>query len=643
MKVLIDLTDTTGFAPDLGYRVRFEPKRIIGSATVPGRVITPAPVDVELVAGKGETTLEPGPHFCMIRAGNYRDSNPIAFTVPDGTAEMTLRELLEGQFQYDPEVLQEAQQYMVNAREWAKRAEQYKDEVFGFYTDANSIKNHRTAAETAQQKAEAAQRTAEEAAEEGEGHERAALAARQQAGTYRDEANNSKTAAGESAAAALASQNAAAESADTSDRNQKAAKTYQETAWTQRTLAAEAKNAALEAQKGAEAARDASGGHATDANNAADRAANAITQATTQIMSDTTALKDQARASAAEAQGSASSAKASEDAAAKSAASAAESVLGQVPGATTEVRGVVKLAGDLSGTADKPTVPALSLTAPGASLSMMPMAVGWSYAESAPAKTDTGWEFDGTWLKSPDGVNALNVLADWCGETKVEVRGRRRSDGTSVTISSIPAGQAEVHRHVSLTVDMTVYDGIGIAGTWIAGDLEAGCHATLTATPLGKATVEVADVEGLTGELGKKVEKSGIANRVYGTGANGEEISYPLRGSSSPDANSIPLRITGGAIRTGEPTAGDHATTRDYVDAKASATSITVSVLGEDRDGEPFTQDVPLQEFSKGILDRTTDTDSRVDKIEASMPKFELRTTVPSEFEENVVYLIGSF
>lgn len=122
MKVEIDLTDTSGFSPSSGDHVVFEAKNLIGSATEPGRVISTAPVRVNLVSGKGTVTLEPGPHLLRVKARNYRDSAPIAFTVPEGQGSMTLRELLEGSFEYEPSVIQDAQAYTAQARSYAEEA-----------------------------------------------------------------------------------------------------------------------------------------------------------------------------------------------------------------------------------------------------------------------------------------------------------------------------------------------------------------------------------------------------------------------------------------------------------------------------------------------------------------------------------------
>ena len=167
MKVLIDLTDTSGFAPDLGYKITFEAKNLMGSATPPGRVITPSPVVVELEHGKGEVNLEPGTHICMIRAGNYRDSKPITFDVPEKPDEMTFRELLEGQFVYEPSVVLEAQQYFIRTREAKEQAEKVLQEALGIYESAEAIEKavndsatSSKAAEEAQKKSETAQQNA---------------------------------------------------------------------------------------------------------------------------------------------------------------------------------------------------------------------------------------------------------------------------------------------------------------------------------------------------------------------------------------------------------------------------------------------------------------------------------------------------
>lgn len=115
VKVTVDVTDTSGYVNTSTDRVIFRAKNTIGAASVAGRVISTAPVVVELRGETQEVNLEPGPHIVTIRARGYED-NEFHFTVPDDVQELTLRDLLENHFDYDPEKIAEAQRYAVQAK-----------------------------------------------------------------------------------------------------------------------------------------------------------------------------------------------------------------------------------------------------------------------------------------------------------------------------------------------------------------------------------------------------------------------------------------------------------------------------------------------------------------------------------------------
>lgn len=115
VKVTIDLTDTSGYADPIADRVIFRAKFTAGSPSVPGRVISTATASVDLQDGKGEVDLEPGPTIITLRARNYDDST-FDVTVPETDDVLTLRDLLEGDFNYTPEVLGEAQQLLIDTR-----------------------------------------------------------------------------------------------------------------------------------------------------------------------------------------------------------------------------------------------------------------------------------------------------------------------------------------------------------------------------------------------------------------------------------------------------------------------------------------------------------------------------------------------
>lgn len=359
MKVTIDLTNTAGYSPELGYTVKFEAKRLIGSATVPGRVITPAPATVTLKSGKGEITLEPGPHICMIRAGNYRSSNKISFTVPDGIEEMTFRELLDGQFEYDPEVVQEAQQYMIKAREWYQKSEASATRAEKTVGNAEAVLAARTAAEefrdqanTSAVNAAASSVESAQSASDSAAARDAAVAAQEGSETARDTA---VTAQGE----ATASADRAESQAVRSERSADVSRGYNDNAWKARQQSIDAKTEAVAAKDDAVAAKESAQASATDAQSSAAAAAQSEGVATTAATDAAAGVRSELSGLVSTASGHASSAASSAADAAQSAQDAASVVSDGVADASTSMKGKVKLAGDLAGTADAPTVPGL--------------------------------------------------------------------------------------------------------------------------------------------------------------------------------------------------------------------------------------------------------------------------------------------
>lgn len=518
MLVTIDLTDTSGYSPALGDRVEFEAKNLIGSASVPGRVITTAPVKVELESGQGQVSLEPGPHIMRIRARNYRDSAPVAFTVPDEVEEMTLRELLDGSFVYEPNVVQEAQQYFLRTREMAEVATE-QVEIIGGATrvlqaetasatsasDADNSANEaggyaaesKASAEFSQQEADRATEAANTAASDTDAllaqhvaDSRAALAG----------AANSAAEALDSAASSSASATASAGSASASETSRQAAETAKVDAEGAAEFSAEqaddssdsADAAALSATVASDnailsgqnaAAADVSAGNAQDA---ADEAANDVRATLAGYVSDATASKDAAATSE-------TNAAESEDAARQSAIDAAEAVSSGVPDATADSKGKLRLTGDLGGTADAPTVPGLE------------------------GKADTGH------THSSSEVDGLDPVIESVNEATYQPDGstlmRRTSSGRVSVAAPSEAANAANKQYVD--------------------------QAVLT-----------------------KVDTTSTASRLYGTSSAGSQelVQY----ASSATENTIPYRATGGTLQVGEPTDSSHAATKTYVDSSLS-------------------------------------------------------------------------
>ena len=77
-----------------------------------------------------------------------------------------------------------------------------------------------------------------------------------------------------------------------------------------------------------------------------------------------------------------------------------------------------------------------------------------------------------------------------------------------------------------------------------------------------------------------KVDKTASASRIYATGSGGGDVTLPWSYSSTPDA--IPRLGAGGVLNVGNPTGGNHATTKTYVDA---ADALKVSKAGDTMTG----------------------------------------------------------
>lgn len=121
-----------------------------------------------------------------------------------------------------------------------------------------------------------------------------------------------------------------------------------------------------------------------------------------------------------------------------------------------------------------------------------------------------------------------------------------------------------------------VSDGVADASTTMKGKVRLSGDLAGTAdnpTVPGLATKadtghthSVNQVTGLQSELDGKVSAVTDSSRVYGTSSSGTQTAY-LLGGTNVSSGTVPLRVTGGAINTGEPTESSHATTKNYVDS----------------------------------------------------------------------------
>ena len=115
VNISIDVTDLGGEARP-GDKVLFWKPAAAGSSSHAGRVISTAPVDVFLANGKASVPdVEPGSMRVLLQCRGVESQGPIDVTVPDGTGTVTLRSLIESQFEYSPPVVSAVQQAADNA------------------------------------------------------------------------------------------------------------------------------------------------------------------------------------------------------------------------------------------------------------------------------------------------------------------------------------------------------------------------------------------------------------------------------------------------------------------------------------------------------------------------------------------------
>ena len=115
VNISIDVTDLGGEARP-GDKVVFWRPRMGGSATHAGRVISTAPVTVFLADGKATVSdVEPGEMTVLLQCRGVESQGPVTVGVPDGTGTVTLRSLIESQFEYAPPIVSAVQEAADNA------------------------------------------------------------------------------------------------------------------------------------------------------------------------------------------------------------------------------------------------------------------------------------------------------------------------------------------------------------------------------------------------------------------------------------------------------------------------------------------------------------------------------------------------
>ena len=412
VNVSIDVTDLGGEARPGDKVVLWKPAAA-GSATHAGRVISTAPVDVFLANGKATVPdVEPGDMRVLLQCRGVESQGPIPVTVPDGTGTVTLRSLIESQFEYAPPIVSAVQeaadnaaaseraaiQAQVRSEAAADRAETRVDEAInnGAELVRNEVKQDADRAVAAKNGAQAAQSAAELARDDAQtaasstvadihteldglvatadGHasraESAADAAAGETATLvRSEfegmlagAEAARDAAGLSESNAAQSENDAAGYADFAEQYKTAAELAKNDAAQSKADAALSASAA-DTDAGAAAASASSA--AQSESSAATHAGNALAHAerSEDARDESRLARDEAVQAAENAQQGAPSdgwKKHELSQPVQDSLSRADTALQSMPVATSSAPGGIRLAGDLAGTSQAPTVPGLA-------------------------------------------------------------------------------------------------------------------------------------------------------------------------------------------------------------------------------------------------------------------------------------------
>lgn len=175
--------------------------------------------------------------------------------------------------------------------------------------------------------------------------------------------------------------------------------------------------------------------------------------------------------------------------------------------------------------------------------------------------TDAKAHMDASWDNRSAAIEAKNDA----------VAARTRAE-TAATNSDASADASEASA-VRAEEAALLADGTATAAVTERVDtLLAGAPAAYDT--LAEIATKLADQDGvdaaLVQQIAEKVSSNGEGNKVYGTSPSGEDMVYPLGGSTA-QSNSIAYRLSGGTLKVGEPTGNDHATTKKYVDDLVSS------------------------------------------------------------------------
>ena len=399
----IDVTDAVGQSHPGDY-VLIEVPRARGSADAVGRIIHTAPYRIDLVDGVGQARVEPGPLLVTFRCRNRRDSAPVEVIVPTGTGNITLRSLMEMKFTFTPPVVSAVQAAADRAAdsERAAIAAQRKTEAKAGEVDTKvktvirdaadlvrgEVKNDADRAQQAKRDAEGIKAsTLSEAGAQVEKAKQYADRADAAAGTAArdtkaliqqkvDEATRQAGIATTQKTLAQAQVVEATEQASAARSSAEQARSSASAAGSSATSSRQSAEASGNAQRAAEAARDRAETAQSQASTAKDEALAAKKTAETKANEASTSRQEagsaeaKARQHAEEAKQAAAAAKTSapptgwprntlaEDV--RTSLQRADSSLQSFPKASSSAAGGVRLAGDLSGSADSPRVTGLS-------------------------------------------------------------------------------------------------------------------------------------------------------------------------------------------------------------------------------------------------------------------------------------------
>lgn len=312
-----------------------------------------------------------------------------AVVVQDEAEPVDFLDLVESGYEYPQEVVGQAQAAARESRRWAEASESSYQSSKALYGDLSAVNAARAASESARDGSRSARDVAITNRDEAEGFSGSASddadraeaaagtaaadtdallsqhvvdsrAARDAAAGSASDASSAATGAAGSAAASAGSaaeavvarqgaesaQGLSEAAAERAASQADDASSYADDASASATVASD--NAILSGQNAA--AAEVSAGNAQDA---ADEAADDVRSTLAGYVSAATASKDAAKTSETNAATSAAAARQSE-------INAAEAVSSGVPDATADSKGKLRLAGDLGGTADAPTVPGLA-------------------------------------------------------------------------------------------------------------------------------------------------------------------------------------------------------------------------------------------------------------------------------------------